>query len=149
MAGVILGGTSMSKKRSAQPQAQRSEWRSRQRVWSLVLGALVLGGAILGMVLAYSLVAHTSSVEVAQKAIVGKWVNSKGGELEFHADGSGYIPPSLGIESYTFSYYFQDATHLVMNVAGQTMTVQITLVDDKLTWFTADPKVKYEYTRAK
>lgn len=139
----------MSKQRGAKPQTRRSVWRSHQRVWGFVLGAVILAGAILGVVLAYRLVNRTSSVETAQKAIVGKWVNSTGGELDFHADGSGYIPPTPSSEAYNFSYFFQDATHLVMAVAGETMTVEIVLVGDKLTWFTADPNVKYVYTRTK
>jgi hypothetical protein len=149
MSEVIWRSMTMSKERGANPKAWRTMQRRRQRVWGLVFGVVILGGAVLGAVLAYRIVNRTSSVEMAQKAIVGKWMNSQGGELDFHADGSGYIPPTLGIEAYTFSYYFQDATHLVMNLAGQTMTVEITLVDDKLTWFAADPNVKYEYTRAK
>jgi hypothetical protein len=149
MSEVIWRGMNMGKEQGAKPQTRRSVRRSRQRVWGFVLGAVILGGAILGMVLAYRLVAHTSSIEAAQKGIVGKWVNSQGGELDFYANGSGYIPPTAELRGYAFSYYFQDASHLVMNLDRATMTVEITLVGEKLTWFTADPNVKYEYTRAK
>jgi hypothetical protein len=102
------------------------------------------------MFLSYGLVAtQPRAIQSSQRTIVGKWVNSKGGEINFNADGTGYIPPAAGIEAYSFTYYFEDATHLVMKVAGQAMTVKIELVDDKLTWYTADPNVKYEYTRTR
>jgi len=138
----------MSKQRNAGPKARRSAGR-RLPVWSLVVGAVVLGGAALGVVLGYELATRTSPDVVAEKAIVGKWVNETGGEIDFYADGTGYLPPGFDIEAYGFTYYLQDATHLVMTVQNQDLTVEIRLARDKLTWYTADPNVKYVYTRVK
>ena len=138
----------MSKQRNADPKARRSAGK-RLPVWSLVVGAVVLGGAALGVVLGYELATRTSPDVVAEKAIVGKWVNETGGEIDFYADGTGYLPPGFDIEAYGFTYYLQDATHLVMTVQDQDLTVEFRLVGDKLTWYTADPNVKYVYTRVK
>jgi len=139
----------MSKRRDSGSSAKRSPQR-RWPLGLLVFGVAILGGAILGIVLAYQYMqTRTPTVEASQKAIVGKWVNQTGGELDFNADGSGYIPPYLDTQPYNFKYYFQDATHLVMAVAGETMIVEIRLVNNKLTWYTSDPNVKYEYTRKK
>jgi hypothetical protein len=138
----------MSKQRGGKPYARRSA-QKRRPMGVFIAGAVILAFALLGVALGVGQATRTASVQAAQKGIVGNWVNSKGGELDFHADGSGYIPPTPGIEGYNFSYYFQDPTHFVMNVAGKTMVVEIALGDDKFTWFTADPNVKYDYARAK
>ncbi len=139
----------MSKRRDSGPSAKRSQKR-HVSLGVLVFAAAIIGGAILGIVLGYQYMqSRTPSVQTNQKAIVGNWVNKTGGELDFRADGSGYIPPTLDTGAYNFQYYFQDATHLVMAVAGETMIVEIRLVNDKLTWYTPDTNVKYEYTRKK
>jgi hypothetical protein len=113
----------------------------------LALAGFIVLGIVLGVV-ALVKVSSPKAPPVAQ-AIVGKWVNATGGQMEFRADGSGYLPPTLETVPYSFTYSLPDDTHLVMKVAGQMLTVQIELVDDKLTWYTADPNVKYVYTRAK
>ncbi len=139
----------MSKRRDSVSSTKSSLWR-RWPLGVLVFAVAIVGGAILGIVLGYQyMAARTPSVQASEKAIVGKWINKTGGELDFNADGSGYIPPTLDTEAYNFRYYFRDATHLVMAVAGETMIVEVRLVNDKLTWYTDDPNVKYEYTRQK
>jgi hypothetical protein len=144
-ARVKVGGIMGNERRGVNPRVRRSA-RKRRPVWIFVLGVVMVGTVL---VVGLGMATRSASTVSVQKAIVGKWVNATGGEIDFHTDGSGYIPATADIQAYSFSYFFEDSTHLVMNLAGNTMTVNIVLVDDKLTWFTADPNVKYEYTRAK
>ena len=90
---------------------------------------------------------NAAAVQTLQTGIVGKWVNPAGGELDFYAGGSGYIPAVQDMQAYNFGYYFQDATHLVMTVTGKSMVVRIELAGDHLTWYSPDPNVSYVYTR--
>jgi hypothetical protein len=113
----------------------------------LALGGLVVLGIALGVV---ALVVYTHPATApSSQTIVGKWVNPKGGEVNFDAKGTGMIPAGADVLTTTFTYVLQDDTHVVMNMNGQTLTVTIDLAGDKMTWFTADPNIKYEYTRAK
>jgi hypothetical protein len=113
----------------------------------LMMGGLVVLGIVLGVIV---LVNMSSPQPVTlEKGIVGKWVNSKGGEVNFDARGGGMIPAGPDVLTTTFTYVVRDDTHVVMNLNGQTLTVTIGLTGDKMTWFTADPNTKYEYIRAK
>jgi hypothetical protein len=133
-----------NKRRGANPKVKRPA-RVRVEAWVYVVGVAIVLVTVLGIGLA----TRTPPSQPIQKAIVGKWVYAKGGELDFNADGSGSIPAVGDVGAYTFAYSFQDDTHLVMKVDQQTTVVRIKLVGDKLTWYTADPNVTYEYTRAK
>jgi hypothetical protein len=119
--------------------------RIRRVVWYVILGLVVVGTA-LGIGLS---AVRANSVQAVQKAIVGNWVLPEGGEIDFHAGGTGHIPAAADLPAYDFGYYFLDSTHLVMNVAGKPLTVHFELAGDTLTWYSPDPKVKYVYTRAK
>jgi hypothetical protein len=144
MAEAMARETGVSKQRGVKSLWRRSA-QKRRHVWIGVAVVAIVGLAGLGVWVAN----NAASVQTLQTGIVGKWVNSQGGELDFYAGGSGYIPPVQDMQAYNFGYYFQDATHMGMTVAGKTMTVRIELAGDKLTWFTADPKVSYVYTRVK
>jgi hypothetical protein len=115
---------------------------------------LILMGAgviLLGIVLGVIVLVNTSSPQpvTLEQGIVGKWVNAKGGEVNFDAHGGGMIPAGPDVLTTTFTYLVRDESHILMNMNGQTLTVTIGLAGDKMTWFTADPNTKYEYTRAK
>jgi hypothetical protein len=87
-------------------------------------------------------------------AIVGKWVNGKGGVIVFHSDGTGSIPgfegEALAVPSATFSYDFPDPTHLRLKVNGETFVVEIKQEGDQLTWVADQANnIQFVYTRAK
>ena len=138
----------MSKEQGASPRARHSVWR-RWPLGLFVAGVLVVALAVLGVAVGIGQAKRVTTADSAQKAIVGKWVNSVGGEIDFNADGTGYIPPAAGLQAYTFSYYFESASHLVMNMTGETMTVEIKLAGDKMTWVGPGSSGTYEYTRIK
>lgn len=91
---------------------------------------------------------------VASAAIVGKWVNSEGGVMQFNADGTGSIPGFAGqgltIPAAAFTYNFPDPTHLKLTVNEQTFVIEIKLEGDQLIWI-ADRanNIQHVYTRAK
>ncbi len=144
MAAAMARATGASKQRRVKPSWRRSAQTSR-RIWIGVAVVAIVGLAGLGVWVAN----NTASVQTLQTGIVGKWVNSVGGELDFYAGGSGYIPAVPDMPAYNFGYYFQDSTHMVMTVTGKSMVVRIELAGDKLTWYAADPNVSYVYTRVK
>ncbi len=106
-----------------------------------------------------------ASVEPSPKqAIIGKWVNSGGGEINFNADGTGFVPGVEGqVPPYQFTYGFKDETHLAINIAnlptvetaslpivGQgEIVVEIKIENDKMTWHDGTGKVEFVYLRAK
>jgi hypothetical protein len=84
-------------------------------------------------------------------AIVGKWVNDKGGSISFYANGTGFVPGIDGqIPSTNFSYTFTDPTHIMMNLTGQLSTIiEIRIDGDQMTWSVPTNNVSFVYTRAK
>ena len=65
---------------------------------------------VLGIVLGVVALVNVSSPKTpTPQTIVGKWVNSKGGEITFTADGSGTIPAGPDIPAATFTYTFNSA----------------------------------------
>jgi hypothetical protein len=101
-----------------------------------------------------------------EQAIVGKWVNSGGGEINFYEDGTGFVPGfeeagSESIPPFHFTYAFKDETHLVINMGnlpvvdttGSPMTnrkelvIEIELKDDQMIWRASAGKVQYVYQR--
>jgi hypothetical protein len=113
------------------------------------VGLLVLGlTAVLGPV------ACVPNQPSPEKAIVGQWVNSQGGVIYFYADKTGFIPGDEGqtppIPSVRFSYYFQDETHLGIEMDGQSpLVIEIKLEGDKMTWYDHASETEFEYMRAK
>lgn len=100
-----------------------------------------------------------------QQMIIGKWINSGGGEINFYKDGTGFVPGFTGegpieIPSLQFTYGFKDDTHLVINMANlpladttdlpmakqQEIVMGIKIEDDKMTWYGAG-EAEYVYTR--
>ncbi len=86
-----------------------------------------------------------------EKAIVGKWVNLQGGEINFYADGTGLFP---GIEeqipSYQFNYSFEDETHVAISIPGVIdAIVEIKIEGDKMTWHDRASETEFVYMRVK
>lgn len=85
-----------------------------------------------------------------QQAIVGAWQNVQGGAIEFHADGTGFIPGVAGsIADSTFAYRFEDERHLTLALPGQPeLTLEITVEGDLMTWRGVQSGKEFRYTRA-
>jgi hypothetical protein len=86
-----------------------------------------------------------------EKAIVGKWVNSQGGEINFYTGGTGLLP---GIEeqipSYQFNYSFEDKTHIVISIPEvMEVVVEVKIEDDKMTWHDHAGEIEFVYMRVK
>ncbi|MCX6030733.1 MAG: hypothetical protein NT169_15735 [Chloroflexi bacterium] len=130
----------------------------QNRVWRpLIASTRVL---ILGLLLTFAVAAcasfptPTPTPQPIEKAIVGKWVNPQGGEVNFYADNTGFIPGLKGepedIPDSKFTYYFQDKTHLGIALEGQTSVVmEIKIEGDKMTWRSRTSNTEFVYTRAK
>ncbi len=109
---------------------------------------------ILGLTAVLGLAACASDQPSPEEAIVGQWVNSQGGVIYFYADKTGFIPGDEGqtppIPSVRFSYYFQDETHLGIEMDGQTpLVIEIRLQGNKMTWLNRANNVEYVYTKMK
>jgi hypothetical protein len=114
----------------------------------------LMGLLILGLATAFGLAACAPEQPFPEKAIVGQWVNPEGGVIYFYPDKTGFIPGDEGktppIPSLTFSYFFQDETHLGIEMDGQSpLVVEIKLKGDKMTWLDRANNVEYVYTRMK
>lgn len=114
----------------------------------------VLGLLVLGLTTAFGLAACAPDQPSPEQAIVGEWVNSQGGVIYFYADKTGFIPGDEGhtppIPSVKFSYYFQDETHLGIEMDGQSpLVIEIKLEGDKMTWYDQASETEFEYMRAK
>lgn len=115
-----------------------------------------------GFILLLILLAMTACFSPApspEQEIIGKWVNSKGGEINFYKDGTGYVPGIEGqatgnIPSLQFIYEFKDETHLVINMAAlpkanqQDIVVEVEIKNDTMTWHSHTGAVEFEYRRA-
>ncbi len=116
------------------------------RIMALSLLAVGLVAIFLGQL------ASTAQPSPAD-AIVGKWVNSKGGVIQFNSDGTGSIPgfegQELAIPSASFTYYFPDPSHLALQINGQPFTIEITVEGDRLTWGDRANNVQFVYDRVK
>jgi len=115
---------------------------------------------ILGLILIFGVAAcapvstPTPTPQPIEQAIVGKWVNDKGGEIQFYADSTGLIPgvtdANPPIPDSKFTYYFQDEAHLGIVLEGQSaMVVGIKIEDDKMTWLNRFNSIQFTYTKAK
>ena len=104
------------------------------------------------VLLAISIAACSSEPPpIPQKEIVGKWVNSSGGWIEFYANGTGFVPGVKGeIADASFNYSFTDNMHMLITIRGQLSTVvEIRVQGDKMTWMSQPNSVTFEYTREK
>jgi hypothetical protein len=111
-------------------------------------------GLILGLTISLGLAACAPDEPSPEKAIVGQWVNSRGGTIYFYADKSGFIPGHEGqtpaIPSVDFTYYLTDETHLGIKMHGQDpVVVQIKIEGNRMTWRAPSGGSEYVYTRAK
>ncbi len=78
--------------------------------------------------------------------IQGTWKSTEGFSIEFHGDGTGFIPGVAGkIPDTSFNYSIVDESHVQLDLQGQMQTIGITISDDKLTW--KDDLGEVEYTR--
>jgi len=95
-----------------------------------------------------------------EREIIGKWVNSEGGEINFYEDGTGYVPGIKGqatgnISSLQFTYAFKDETHLVINMTAlpkinqQDIVIEVEIENDIMTWRSNAGEIEFEYRRAK
>lgn len=114
----------------------------------------VLGLLILGLTTVLGLAACAPDQPSPEEGIVGQWVNSQGGVIYFYADKTGFIPGDEGqtppIPSVKFSYYFQDETHLGIEMDGQDpVVIEIKLEGDKMTWLNRANNAEYVYTKMK
>jgi len=114
----------------------------------------ILGLLILGLTIVLGLAACAPGQLSPKKAIIGQWVNSRGGTVYFYADRSGFIPGDEGqtpaIPSVSFTYYFEDETHLAIELDGQgPLIVEIKLEGDTMIWYAPSGGTEFVYTRAK
>jgi hypothetical protein len=114
----------------------------------------VVGLLMLWLATALGLAACAPEQPPPEKAIVGQWVNSEGGVIYFYPDKTGFIPGDEGqtppIPSLGFSYFFQDETHLGIEIDGQSpLVVEIKLKGDRMTWLNQANNVEFTYKRMK
>ena len=94
-----------------------------------------------------------------EREIIGKWVNSGGGEIYFYENGTGYVPGIQGqeignISSLQFTYAFKDETHLVINMTTlpqanqQDIVIEVEIKNDIMTWHSDAGEIEFEYRRA-
>lgn len=111
------------------------------------------GYVILVLALLLGISACTTANVPLEKAIIGKWVNHQGGEIEFFADGTGFIPGLGGddnVPDTKFTYVFPDDTHLSLLLTGQrAILIEIEIEGDRMTWRDSESNVEFEYRRAK
>ena len=85
--------------------------------------------------------------------IVGRWINAEGYEVEFYADGQGFIPGLEGeipIPDTPFSYRIEGGSKLLLTLAdGTTLELQVTIEGDRMTWDSTVDGFTFEYTRVK
>jgi len=103
------------------------------------------------VILVLGIVGCASPEPPPEEAIVGKWVNPEGGEINFYADGSGLLPGIDGqIPAYQFTYSFQDETHVTISIAGvMEIVVEISIEGDKMTWYDRASETEFVYMREK
>jgi len=101
------------------------------------------------VILVLGIVGCVSPEPPPQKAIVGKWVNLQGGEVNFYPDGSGLLPGIEGqIPTYQFTYSFQDETHVTISIPGvMELVVEVNIEGDKMTWYDRASETEFVYIR--
>lgn len=83
-----------------------------------------------------------------KEALIGKWESTDGYQVEFFADGTGFIPGVAGsIPDSTFEYTLNDDTHITLSMGGQNYAIEILIEGDELTW--KDTLGEVSYTRLK
>lgn len=95
------------------------------------------------------LTACSSNKKTLEENIVGTWKNNEGGYfIEFRSGGMGFIPGVAGaIPDSNFLYTVIDEFHIQFDLQGQTITIEITINGDQLTW--KDDLGVVSYTRVK
>jgi hypothetical protein len=103
------------------------------------------------LILVLGMVACVPTKVAPEKAIVGKWVNLQGGEMNFYGDGTGLFPGIEGqIPEYQFNYFFKDETHVAINIPGVIeVVVEVKIDGDEMTWYDRSSETEFVYMRAK